>query len=111
MERQNDSNNSVVVIFCTFPDVEVARQIGTAMVELQLAACVNIAPLVESIYRWEGKVQQGNESMGIFKTTREKLDDFEKALQKLHPYEVPEIIVLPVLAGSEAYLEWVRGEA
>ncbi len=110
MERQNDSNNSVVVIFCTFPDADKARQIGTVLVESQLAACVNITPLVESIYRWEGTVQQENEALGIFKTTQGKLVDFEKMLLKIHPYEVPELIVLPVLAGSAAYLDWVKAE-
>ncbi len=99
----------MVVVLCTFPDAGKARQIGTQLIEKQLAACVNITPVVESIYRWQGKVLREKEAMGIFKTTKRKLDDFEQALEEIHPYEVPEIIVLPVAAGSEEYLEWVRG--
>ena len=110
IERQNDSNDSVVVIFCTFPSPDVARQIGTHLVGLQLAACINIVPGIESIYEWEGKIQQENEVLGIFKTTREKIDALEIALQDEHPYEVPEIIVMPLVAGAKNYLNWVRSE-
>ena len=94
-----------MVVLCTFPDIEQARQIGAALVERQVAACVNLLPGVESIYRWEGKVEKAGEVLAIIKTTR--YAELEAAIQELHPYEVPEILALPVAAGSEAYLRWV----
>lgn len=94
-----------MVVLCTFPDIEQARQIGAALVERQVAACVNLLPGVESIYRWEGKVETAGEVLGIIKTTR--YAELEAAIQELHPYEVPEILALPVAGGSSAYLEWL----
>lgn len=94
-----------MVVFCTFPDLDQARQIGAAMVERQVAACVNLLPGVESIYRWQGKVERAGEVLAVFKTTR--YSELEAALRELHPYEVPEILALPVAAGLPAYLEWL----
>ena len=94
-----------VVVLCTFPDLEQARQIGAALVERQVAACVNLLPGVESIYRWEGKVERAGEVLALIKTTR--YPDLEAAIRELHPYEVPEILALPVAAGSEGYLKWL----
>lgn len=96
------------VVLCTFPDLAQARQIGAAMVERQVAACVNLVPGIESIYRWEGKVERAGEVLALFKTTR--YPELEAALRELHPYEVPEILALPVAAGLPAYLAWL-GEA
>ncbi|WP_035607133.1 divalent-cation tolerance protein CutA [Haloferula sp. BvORR071] len=96
---------NTMVVLCTFPDIEQARQIGAALVERQVAACVNLLPGVESLYRWEGKVEKAGEVLGIIKTTR--YAELEAAIHELHPYEVPEILALPVQAGSEAYLRWV----
>ncbi|HEY1120285.1 MAG TPA: divalent-cation tolerance protein CutA [Haloferula sp.] len=94
-----------VVVLCTFPDLDRARQIGAALVERQVAACVNLLPGVESIYRWEGKVERAGEVLGVIKTTR--YADLEVAIRELHPYEVPEIIALPVVAGLPGYLRWL----
>lgn len=96
---------NVIVVLCTFPDIEQARQIGAALVERQVAACVNLVPGVESIYRWEGKVKQTGEILGVIKTSR--YAELEAAILELHPYEIPEIIALPVTEGSPAYLKWV----
>jgi periplasmic divalent cation tolerance protein len=96
---------NAIVVLCTFPDIEQARQIGAALVERQVAACVNLLPGVESIYRWEGKVEKAGEVLGIIKTTR--YDELEAAIQELHPYEVPEILALPVAGGASAYLKWL----
>ena len=96
----------VMIVLCTFPDIEQARQIGAALVERQVAACVNLLPGVESIYRWEGEVERAGEVMGIIKTTR--YEDLEAAIRELHPYEVPEIVSLTVGAGSADYLKWVE---
>lgn len=98
----------LLVILCTFPDPEQARQIGTALVEKQLAACVNLLPGVESIYRWQGKTETAAEVLAVFKTTRGAFPAFEKALTALHPYEVPEILALEPVAASAAYAAWVR---
>ncbi len=94
-----------MVVLCTFPDIEQARQIGAALVERQVAACVNLLPRVESIYRWEGKVEQAAEVLGIIKTTR--YAELEAAIRELHPYQVPEILALEVAGGLPAYLEWL----
>jgi periplasmic divalent cation tolerance protein len=96
---------NAVVVLCTFPDIEQARQIGAALVERQVAACVNLLPGVESIYRWEGKVERAGEVLGIIKTTR--YAELEAAIRELHPYEVPEILALAVAGGSSEYLRWM----
>ncbi|MEO7099258.1 MAG: divalent-cation tolerance protein CutA [Luteolibacter sp.] len=101
--------SDVLVILCTFPHIEQARQIGTALVERQLAACVNLVPTVESIYRWEGKVETASEVLGIFKTTRSVFPAFQQALTALHPYDVPEIIALSPDQVAEPYRTWVLG--
>lgn len=97
--------DSPVVVLCTFPDADTARRIAAELVERRLAACVNLLPGVESIYRWEGKIERSNEVLGVIKTAR--YADLEPVLQELHPYDVPEIIALSVTAGLPAYLEWL----
>lgn len=101
--------SDVLVILCTFPNSEQARQIGTVLVETQLAACVNLLPAVESIYRWQGKVETTAEVLAVFKTTSAAFPAFEKALTELHPYEVPEIIAVQPAAVAETYTAWVLG--
>ncbi len=97
----------LLIVFCTFPDLARAREIGTALVESQLAACVNLVPGVESIYRWEGKVETAAEVLAVFKTTREAWPRFEEKLRALHPYDVPEIVALRPEAVSATYAHWV----
>ena len=101
--------NEVRLVLCTFPDAASARQIGTALVEKQLAACVNLIPGVESIYRWQGKVETAAEVLAVFKTTAMVFPAFEKALAGLHPYEVPEIVALEPSSVAESYHSWVLG--
>ncbi|MFP6865686.1 MAG: divalent cation tolerance protein CutA [Roseibacillus sp.] len=100
----------VQVVLCTFPNLPQARQIGTLLVEKQLAACVNLIPAVESIFRWEGKVTTESEVLAVIKTSAERFEELERELLVLHPYDVPEVLALPVGAGSEVYLKWVRSE-
>jgi periplasmic divalent cation tolerance protein len=102
--------SDVLVILCTFPDSGQARQIGTVLVEKQLAACVNLIPAVESIYRWQGNVETASEVLAIFKTTAAAFPAFEQALTELHPYEVPEIIALAPEKIAASYRAWVLGE-
>ena len=99
--------NEVLIVFCTFPEAAVARQIGTTLVEKQLAACVNLIPAVESVYRWQGKVENSAEVLAIFKTTTAAFTAFERALTEAHPYEVPEIIALEPAALHCGYRRWV----
>ncbi|MEO5712316.1 MAG: divalent-cation tolerance protein CutA [Luteolibacter sp.] len=102
--------SDVLLILCTFPLAEQARQIGTALVERQLAACVNLVPAVESIYRWEGKVETASEVLAIFKTTRAAYPAFEQALTRLHPYEVPEIIAISPDEIAAPYRKWILAQ-
>ncbi len=100
--------DEVMVVLCAFPDGETARQIGTFLVERQLAACVNLVSGTESIYRWEGVVEQAPEVTAWIKTTRGRYQELETAIKAAHPYQVPEILALPVALGFDGYLGWVR---
>lgn len=101
--------NEVRIVFCTFPEVTAARQIGTVLVEKQLAACVNLIPAVESIYRWQGQVETATEVLAVFKTSAAAFPAFERALAELHPYQVPEIVALEPAAMAPAYQAWLLG--
>lgn len=104
-----ETSDQVLLVLCTFPDEERARQIGTVLVERQLAACVNLVPRMTAIYRWEGQTCEESEVLALLKTTTGCFDELREALEALHPYEVPEILALPVAGGSEGYLGWVTG--
>jgi periplasmic divalent cation tolerance protein len=99
--------HEMMLVLCTFPDLEKARQIGTALVERQLAACVNLLPRVESIYRWNGRIEQATEVLGVFKTASAGYPALAEALAALHPYEVPEIVALQPQAVADSYLAWL----
>lgn len=101
------SGDEVLVCLCTCPDVELARTLGLALVDERLAACVQLLPGVESIYRWEGAVETGAEILLIIKSTRGRFSDLQARLAALHPYKVPELVALPAVAGLPAYLHWV----
>jgi periplasmic divalent cation tolerance protein len=96
-----------LVALSTFPDAETARRIAQQLVAENLAACANIIPAVESIYRWQDKVENAAETLVFFKTTATRYDAFQGKLKSLHPYEVPEIICLRVADGLPEYLRWV----
>ncbi|MBK8090461.1 MAG: divalent-cation tolerance protein CutA [Verrucomicrobiaceae bacterium] len=102
--------NEVLVLFSTFPDMEKARYAATALVEAQLAACVNLLPAVESIYRWQGKTESAQEVLAIIKTSATALPRCEARLRELHPYEVPEIIALRPEHIAPSYEHWVLEE-
>ena len=102
--------SAVVLLLTTFPDIAVARPAVRTLVEEQLVACGNILPSVESIYRWQGTVETSAEVMVFFKTTVDCADAAQARLRDLHPYEVPEILRLPVDGGWPPYLDWVRNE-
>ena len=98
---------SVRLVLCSFPDIDSARQIGTLLVERQLAACVNLRPGAESIYHWQGKVESAPEVLALFKTTEALWPEFEQALAQAHPYEVPEIIAIQPDAVAGPYRAWL----
>ncbi len=97
-----------IVIFTTCVSEEEALRIARALVEEALAACVNIVSPVRSIYRWQGKVCDEKEWLLIIKTGRERFEELERKIISLHSASTPEIICLPILEGSLAYLEWVE---
>jgi periplasmic divalent cation tolerance protein len=99
-----------LVVLVTAPTPERAAEIARAVVEERLAACGNVVPGLRSIYRWEGKVQEDAEALLVLKTTRARLDALRDRVLALHPYEVPEVIALPVEAGSAPYLAWIAAE-
>ena len=99
-----------VVVLMTAGSQEEADRISNALVAEMLAACVNVLPGVTSVYRWEGEVQRDQEWLLVAKSTREVLDDLVRRVQALHSYDLPEIIALPVVGGSEGYLRWIDGE-
>ena len=102
------AESEILAVLCTFPDTETARQIGTKLVESQLAACVNLLPGVESIYRWQGQVETATEVLALIKTTRAAFDPLQSTLTALHPYDVPEILALHPAHVSPAYAAWLR---
>ena len=97
----------VLLALSTFPDLEIARRASKQLVTARLAACANIIPAIESIYRWKAKVETGSEVLVLFKTTEDRKAAFLEELRSLHPYEVPEIIFIPIAAGLPDYLRWV----
>ena len=97
----------IVLALSTFPDRETAQRISNRLVSEKYAACANILPSIESIYRWKGKIESGNETLVFFKLSEDRQSAFQKKLCSLHPYEVPEIISIPISNGLPAYLRWV----
>lgn len=95
------------IVLSTAGSEEEARRIARHLVEEQLAACVNIVPQIESIYRWQGEVESSQEWLLMIKTTSERFASVRDAIRALHSYELPECIAISVEDGSAAYLEWI----
>jgi periplasmic divalent cation tolerance protein len=104
------SDERALVVLVTAPTAEKAAELGRALVGERLAACATLVPAVRSIYRWEGKVQDEGEALLVLKTTRDRFDALRDRALALHPYEVPEVIAVPVEAGSAPYLAWLVRE-
>lgn len=96
-----------VVVFSTWPADQDTRATATTLVEERLAACVNLMPEMESVYRWKNAVELARERQLVIKTTRPRVDALLSRLRQLHPYEVPEALVVPIVGGNEAYLAWL----
>jgi periplasmic divalent cation tolerance protein len=97
------------MVFVTAPDIDTGRRIARSVVEAGLAACVNMLPGVESHYRWEGKLECGQEVLLLMKTTLERLTDLESKVLAEHPYDTPEFVVTAIEGGNDRYLAWLRG--
>ncbi|CAI5498285.1 unnamed protein product [Closterium sp. Naga37s-1] len=106
-ERAGDA----VVVYITVPNKETGQKLAASLVGAKLAACVNRVPGVESTYWWEGKIETDNEELLIVKTRRALLPSIQEHLKGNHPYDVPELIALPIVGGSEAYLKWLHDNA
>ena len=104
------SAEQVLVILVTAANQEEAVKIGEGVVNAKLAACANIIPEVQSIYRWKGKVVKAQEVLLILKSTRDRYSALEKTIKAMHTYGTPEIVALPVKEGLARYLGWVRSE-
>jgi periplasmic divalent cation tolerance protein len=102
--------NQPLLVLTNVPQQALADAMARGLVERGLAACVNILPPVASIYRWQGQVEQASEIPLLIKTTQARYQELEQAILQLHPYEVPEIVALPLAAGLPAYLAWMQHE-
>ncbi len=96
-----------LLTLCTCPDADCAARIAHALVEERLAACVNRLPGLTSTYRWQGRLQEEQEHQLLIKTTADRFDAVAARIRQMHPFDVPEIIALPITAGLPAYLQWV----
>ena len=97
-----------LIVFITASGEDEAAKISRALVEARLAGCVNIIKNIRSIYSWEGKIEDETEVLMIAKTQKHLFDPLMKKVKALHSYKVPEIIAMPIVDGSEDYLEWLR---
>src|SRR4029453_14191857 len=97
----------ILLALSTFPDTEITGRISHRLVAEGFGACANIFPPVESIYRWKEKIESGNETFVFFKVSEDQQSAFQDKLRSLHPYDVPEIIFIPVASGLPEYLRWV----
>lgn len=104
---KNSNDISSHLILTTCPDIKVSREIARAIVEENLAACVNILPQAESIYRWQGKIESANEYILMIKSQISVFEQLQQRICDLHPYELPEIIAVPISGGLTTYLQWL----
>lgn len=100
-------HEAAVIVLTTTSNHDDAARIARELVDLRLAACVNVADNVRSFYRWEGKVAEESEQLLVIKTTRERIDELREHILSIHPYDVPEFVVIPIAAISAAYGEWL----
>ena len=99
-----------MIVLCTCPDHASARSLATRLVEARLAACVNLIPGVESIYRWQGAVERASEVLLLIKTQAHRLEALQAHILAQHPYELPEILVVQADSGLDRYLRWIESE-
>lgn len=100
-------DEDAIAVFMTAASGEEATRLADLLIGAHLAACVQILPEMESVYRWEGKIERQSEILLIAKTTTDKFAELEKEVRALHSYETPEIVAVPIVAGSSPYLAWL----
>ncbi|MBU3695257.1 divalent-cation tolerance protein CutA [Dechloromonas sp.] len=105
-----EAPTQALLVIANCPDEACANRIALAVVEGGLAACVNLLPRVQSVYRWQGAIESASEVPLLIKTTAGRYAELEAAIRALHPYDVPEIIALPIAQGLPAYLDWLAAE-
>ncbi len=98
---------AAAVVLTTLPDRRSADRLASALVRQKLAACVSVLGPVRSVYRWKGRVERAREMLLVVKTARSRCPALERFVRRNHPYEVPEVLCLPVTRGSSAYLSWL----
>lgn len=102
--------DQALLVLTNVPDLQCAQLVARTLVESRLAACVNVLPAVQSIYCWQGQIEEATEMTLLIKTTSQQYESLQRAIVKLHPYDVPEIIALPIVSGYEPYLQWIATE-
>ena len=100
----------MLLVLTNLPDLDSARSLARVLVESRLAACVNLMPGVQSVYRWQGEIEQASEITLLIKTTQRHYAPLQQTILSQHPYELPEVIALPVSDGHAPYLRWVATE-
>ena len=102
-------SEQLLMVYCTCPDHDAAIKMANSIIDAELAGCINIVPGLTSIYRWQGKRQQGTEELLLIKTTSGVYPALQQFIVTEHAYELPEIIAVPIEVGLPEYLDWVRG--
>jgi periplasmic divalent cation tolerance protein len=105
--KEKSMQEEMIIVVSNMPNAEVAQTIARDLVEKHLAACVNILPGVNSVYRWQGAVEEASEVTVLIKTRHSLYASVEAAITALHPYDVPEILALPISSGLPAYVSWM----
>lgn len=104
-------SSSFVIVLSTFPADQDPAPLATALVNERLAACVNVLPPMQSIYRWDGKVEHASEHQLVIKTRADRVEAVKARIASLHPYDVPEVLVLSISGGADSYLQWLQANA
>ena len=108
MSVEGNKSDAPIAVFMTASTGEEAARLAEMLVASHLAACVQILPEIESVYRWEGKIERQSETLLIAKTTQQKFSELERQVRALHSYDVPEIVAVPITDASAPYLAWLR---
>ncbi len=103
----NAASNQIVVALCTVPDAESGERIAKAALRKRLAGCINLSAQMKSFYTWQGQVESSDELQLVFKTTRARLPELQAMVTSMHPYDLPEWLVISDIDGSNAYLKWI----
>ena len=110
MKKTTDSRILSIIVLVTCPDKKSANKIAFSLIEKKLAACVNTTSNVESIFRWKRKIEKSSERLLIIKSKKRLLKKLIADVQQNHPYQLPEILALPIIGGSKAYIDWLNDE-